>query len=118
MRQCHYSYSECGLGADGTDRLVELVQKAQHSKSEDGTLYGAKITGGGCGGTVCAIGKNSLRTTQQIIEVTIFAFFLRVVIIIIVSFFLISHPPDACSHFFLSFTGSTIRRSSIFYLLG
>ncbi|XP_016903567.2 L-arabinokinase-like isoform X2 [Cucumis melo] len=69
LYQCHYSYSECGLGADGTDRLVELVQKAQHSKSEDGTLYGAKITGGGCGGTVCAIGKNSLRTTQQIIEI-------------------------------------------------
>ncbi|CAK9316486.1 unnamed protein product [Citrullus colocynthis] len=72
LYQCHYSYSECGLGADGTDRLVELVQQAQHSKScrsEDGTLYGAKITGGGCGGTVCAIGKNSLRTTQHIIEI-------------------------------------------------
>uniref|UniRef100_A0A0A0LGT8 L-arabinokinase n=1 Tax=Cucumis sativus TaxID=3659 RepID=A0A0A0LGT8_CUCSA len=69
LYQCHYSYGECGLGADGTDRLVELVQQAQHSKSEDGTLYGAKITGGGCGGTVCAIGKNSLRTTQQIIEI-------------------------------------------------
>lgn len=71
--QCHYSYSACGLGADGTDRLVQLVQEAQHSKSsrtEDGTLYGAKITGGGCGGTVGVIGKNTLRSSQQIIEVT------------------------------------------------
>ncbi|KAG2256125.1 hypothetical protein Bca52824_075419 [Brassica carinata] len=43
---CHYSYSACGLGSNGTDRLVQLVQGMQHnnSKSEDGTLYGAKIT--------------------------------------------------------------------------
>ncbi|KAF3498903.1 hypothetical protein DY000_02053961 [Brassica cretica] len=48
---CHYSYSACGLGSNGTDRLVQLVQGMQHnnSKSEDGTLYGAKITGGGSG---------------------------------------------------------------------
>ncbi|KAJ6673117.1 L-ARABINOKINASE [Salix viminalis] len=61
MYQCHYSYGSCGLGSDGTDRLVELVQEMQHSKaskSENGTLYGAKITGGGSGGTVCVIGKN------------------------------------------------------------
>ncbi|CDY52045.1 BnaC08g48090D [Brassica napus] len=44
-------YSACGLGSNGTDRLVQLVQGMQHnnSKSEDGTLYGAKITGGGSG---------------------------------------------------------------------
>ncbi|KZV49017.1 L-arabinokinase-like [Dorcoceras hygrometricum] len=56
MYQCHYSYSSCGLGSDGTDRLVELVQEMQHSKSSNscggGTLYGAKITGGGSGGTI------------------------------------------------------------------
>ncbi|KAB1204464.1 L-arabinokinase [Morella rubra] len=49
LYQCHYSYSACGLGSDGTDRLVKLVQEMQHSKlskREDGTLYGAKITGG------------------------------------------------------------------------
>ncbi|KAG6591644.1 L-arabinokinase, partial [Cucurbita argyrosperma subsp. sororia] len=72
LYQCHYSYNACGLGSDGTDRLVQLVQEAQHSKSsgfEDGTLYGAKITGGGCGGTVCAIGKNSLRSSQRIIQI-------------------------------------------------
>ncbi|KAK6927776.1 Galactokinase, N-terminal domain [Dillenia turbinata] len=72
MYQCHYSYSACGLGSDGTDRLVQLVQEMQHSKvskAEDGTLYGAKITGGGSGGTVCVVGRNCLRSNQQILEV-------------------------------------------------
>lgn len=51
---------------------MQLVQEMQHSKlskSEDGTLFGAKITGGGSGGTVCVIGRNSLQTSQQILEV-------------------------------------------------
>ncbi|GMN39873.1 hypothetical protein TIFTF001_009098 [Ficus carica] len=72
LYQCHYSYSACGLGSNGTDRLVQLVQEMQHSKlskSEEGTLFGAKITGGGSGGTVCVIGRNSLQTSQQILEV-------------------------------------------------
>lgn len=76
--QCHYSYSACGLGSDGTDRLVQLVQDMQHSKlskSEDGTLYGAKITGGGSGGTVCVMGRNSLGSSHQIIEVSNFFLF-------------------------------------------
>lgn len=71
--QCHYSYSACGLGSDGTDRLVQLVQEIQHSKvskSKDGTLFGAKITGGGSGGTICVIGRNSLRSSEQVLEVT------------------------------------------------
>ncbi|KAK6944666.1 GHMP kinase N-terminal domain [Dillenia turbinata] len=72
MYQCHYSYSACGLGSDGTDRLVELVQQMQHSRSskpEYGTLFGAKITGGGSGGTVCVIGRNCLRSSQRILEI-------------------------------------------------
>ncbi|KAI8560968.1 hypothetical protein RHMOL_Rhmol04G0297800 [Rhododendron molle] len=72
LYQCHYSYSACGLGSDGTDRLVQLVQQMQHKKNsntEDGTLYGAKITGGGSGGTVCVIGRNCLRSSQQILEI-------------------------------------------------
>ncbi|XP_010263341.1 PREDICTED: L-arabinokinase-like [Nelumbo nucifera] len=72
MYQCHYSYSSCGLGSDGTDRLVKLVQEMQHSKlskSKTGTLFGAKITGGGSGGTVCVIGRNCLRSSEQILEI-------------------------------------------------
>ncbi|KAL0315949.1 UNVERIFIED_CONTAM: L-arabinokinase [Sesamum radiatum] len=69
MYQCHYSYSACGLGSDGTDKLVGLVQQKQHSKSTGGTLFGAKITGGGSGGTVCVIGKNLFRSSEQIFKV-------------------------------------------------
>lgn len=71
LYQCHYSYSACGLGSDGTDRIVQLVQDLQHSaasKAVGGTLYGAKITGGGSGGTVCVIGKNCLESSEQILE--------------------------------------------------
>ncbi|KAH9305867.1 hypothetical protein KI387_010271, partial [Taxus chinensis] len=48
LYQSHYSYSKCGLGSDGTDRLVSLVQQMQHTKKNGserkGTLFGAKIT--------------------------------------------------------------------------
>jgi len=72
LYQCHFSYSVCGLGSDGTNRLVQLVQEIQHgklSKSKEGTIYGAKITGGGSGGTVCVVGRNSLRSSEQILEI-------------------------------------------------
>ncbi|KAK8968399.1 L-arabinokinase [Platanthera guangdongensis] len=70
--ECHYSYSDCGLGSDGTDRLVVLVQEMQHRKSShDGSssLFGAKITGGGSGGTVSVIGRNCLRSSEEILEI-------------------------------------------------
>ncbi|CAN1799210.1 ARA1 [Linum perenne] len=73
MYQCHYSYSACGLGSVGTDRLVEMVQMMQPSKAlkaqNGGTLYGAKITGGGSGGTVCVMGKKNVRSNEQILEI-------------------------------------------------
>jgi galactokinase len=53
MYQSHASYSACGLGSQGTDRLVEL---ARESGVKAGIL-GAKITGGGSGGTVVFLGK-------------------------------------------------------------
>ena len=53
MVQSHLSYSACGLGSDGTDRLVRLVERAGPAKG----LFGAKITGGGSGGTVAVIGR-------------------------------------------------------------
>uniref|UniRef100_A0A2P2NKR8 Galactokinase n=1 Tax=Rhizophora mucronata TaxID=61149 RepID=A0A2P2NKR8_RHIMU len=45
------------------------MQHEKWSKSEDGTLYGAKITGGGSGGTVCVVGRYCLRSSQQILEI-------------------------------------------------
>jgi len=55
MYESHESYSTCGLGSSGTDELVRLVQEV----GPDGGLYGAKITGGGSGGTVAVLGERS-----------------------------------------------------------
>jgi len=77
MLQCHSSYSACGLGSDGTDKLVGLVQEMQHSKaakSNNGTLFWAKITGDGSGGTVCVVGRNCLASSEQILEVAFHPF--------------------------------------------
>jgi L-arabinokinase len=52
MYQSHASYSACGLGSEGTDLLVKLVRGTGPTKG----LYGAKITGGGSGGTVAVLG--------------------------------------------------------------
>jgi len=55
MYQSHESYSACGLSSEGTDLLVKLVREA----GLDEGLYGAKITGGGSGGTVAVLGHPS-----------------------------------------------------------
>jgi len=55
MYRSHASYSACGLGSDGTDLLVELVREAGPAVG----LFGAKITGGGSGGTVAILGRSS-----------------------------------------------------------
>ncbi|XLR19495.1 hypothetical protein S83_047407, partial [Arachis hypogaea] len=44
------------------------VQHSAASKAEDTALCGAKITGRGSGGTVCVIGRNCLKSGEQIIE--------------------------------------------------
>jgi L-arabinokinase len=53
MYQSHASYNACGLGSDGTDLLVDLVREAGEGEG----LYGAKITGGGSGGTVAVLAR-------------------------------------------------------------
>jgi len=52
MFQSHQSYSDCGLGSEPTDLIVELVRALKN----DG-LFGARITGGGSGGTVAVLGR-------------------------------------------------------------
>jgi L-arabinokinase len=48
----HRSYSRnCGLGSQETDLLVSLIRRAGPGRG----LYGAKITGGGSGGTVAVL---------------------------------------------------------------
>ncbi len=53
MYESHNSYSDCGLGSEGTDELVRLVREVGPVRG----LYGAKITGGGSGGTVAVLGR-------------------------------------------------------------
>jgi len=52
MAAAHASYTTCGLGSAGTDLLVNLVNDAGPVRG----LYGAKITGGGSGGSVAILG--------------------------------------------------------------
>lgn len=54
MCQSHASYSACGLGSPGTDKIVELVCEMGPQKG----LFGAKITGGGSGGTVAVLARS------------------------------------------------------------
>jgi L-arabinokinase len=57
MYQSHYSYTECGLGNEATDLLVELVRQQGASAG----LYGAKVTGGGAGGAVAVLGRRNAK---------------------------------------------------------
>jgi galactokinase len=57
MYESHASYSACGLGTAGTDRLVALVRAAGPARG----LYGAKITGGGSGGTVAVLARHGCK---------------------------------------------------------
>lgn len=70
MFQSHYNYSKCGLGSHGTDRLVALVKQTKLRAQRDGaTLFGAKITGGGSGGTVCVLGRAGVRSSDEISKI-------------------------------------------------
>ncbi len=59
MYESHASYGRCGLGSCGTDRLVELVKSAGPGAG----VYGARITGGGSGGTVAVLGRPDASAT-------------------------------------------------------
>jgi galactokinase len=61
MYQSHYSYTECGLGNEATDLLVELVRQ----RGAAAGLYGAKVTGGGAGGTVAILGRQDAQKAFQ-----------------------------------------------------
>jgi galactokinase len=53
MYESHASYSACGLGSSGTDTLVTFARRAGQRCG----VYGAKITGGGSGGSVAVLGR-------------------------------------------------------------
>jgi L-arabinokinase len=51
MARSHAGYSDMGLGSRETDRMVDLVRAAGPAQG----LYGARISGGGSGGTVAVL---------------------------------------------------------------
>lgn len=62
MFASHESYSTVGLGNEFTDKIVNMVRDAGAAKG----IYGARVSGGGNGGTVCILsygkeGKNSVK---------------------------------------------------------
>lgn len=64
MFQAHKSYSLCGLGHEATNEIVTLAKEAGKEKG----ILGARVTGGGCGGTVCLLcyGDQGLETAHEI----------------------------------------------------
>jgi len=66
MYDSHHSYSSrAGLGAPETDLLVRLVRRHGHAAG----LFGAKITGGGSGGTVAVLVEQGGPAEAAIAEV-------------------------------------------------
>jgi L-arabinokinase len=61
MYDSHASYSACGLGSESTDLLVELVKATGANQG----LFGAKITGGGSGGTVAVLGDREAESVVK-----------------------------------------------------
>ena len=49
----HAGYGACGIGSDATDALVAAIRAA----GPEAGLYGARISGGGSGGTVAVFGR-------------------------------------------------------------
>lgn len=58
MYEAHRSYTALGLNSAGTDLIVELVRK-------EAGLFGAKITGGGSGGTVAVLSDQTARAAVE-----------------------------------------------------
>jgi len=65
MYQAHVGYTDSGLASSATDLLVSLVR----AEEKEG-LLGAKITGGGAGGTVAILGFNSPQAEAAFARVT------------------------------------------------
>ncbi len=63
MYASHWSYGQrCGLGSIETDLLVNLLRR--HGAEAD--VYGAKVTGRGCGGVVAVFMRTSERATAAV----------------------------------------------------
>jgi L-arabinokinase len=61
MYESHRSYTALGLNSAATDLIVDLVRQ----EGPDAGLFGAKITGGGSGGTVAVLGDQTSRASIE-----------------------------------------------------
>ena len=53
LYESHDGYSRCGLGVARTDQIVDAVREAGRRQG----LFGARVSGGGSGGTVVVLGR-------------------------------------------------------------
>jgi L-arabinokinase len=73
MFASHAAYSACGLGESATDFLV---YQARQRRAAGAAIYGAKVTGGGSGGTVVLLGERgkvwyeALRIKKALLQAT------------------------------------------------
>lgn len=69
MMQSHAGYSSIGLGSPETDIIVDKLAQAGSDKG----IYGARVSGGGSGGTVVVLcERNALPLVQSLAEETVF----------------------------------------------
>ena len=69
MMQAHAAYTAIGLGAPQTDAIVRLLAAV----GPQGGVYGARVSGGGSGGTVVVLCERAaLPTVQRLAEENIF----------------------------------------------
>lgn len=66
MYESHASYARIGLGCEETDLLVQMARRAGTGRG----IYGAKITGGGSGGTVAFLtyGEQAAQAVREIAD--------------------------------------------------
>ncbi len=65
MYQSHHGYTETGLGNEATDLLVRFAREAGPAQG----IYGAKVTGGGAGGTVAVLAAaDAVEAFERIVE--------------------------------------------------
>ena len=69
MYAAHEGYGKCGLGHPNTDFIVDAVKKLGAKRG----FYGARISGGGCGGTVvimksATLGNDDLQALMKTYE--------------------------------------------------
>jgi L-arabinokinase len=67
MAASHAGYSRCGLGTAATDRIVAAVRSAGWTAG----LIGARVSGGGSGGTVVVLGREDAEPVVRRISDTL-----------------------------------------------